>query len=218
VSDLPAVPLTGDDEQADDGPLEPEADPWPRLCEMLALALAGVLLCLLLGAALLAADAPLGATGAGVAHIGLATRLRYGSEYISTLDGLVAVGAVLFVAFDGIASGERRGASTTLGNVALYAAAVLSLVLAVASAARSVDIVAGNISLIGPTVHGRVPFRIGGALLQFATCLLAIAACWLALRTLGDGDRRELEEAMEGEGEEDETEEEEAEESEWRPS
>ena len=178
------------EQDVDESDIENE-DPWPRLCEILALILAGVLLCALAGAVLAGVGYPISGGGlpdSGL-HVGIATRLRFTSQYISALDGLFGITAVLLVAFEGIASGTRPGASTTIGKVALYGVVIASFILAAGTAARSIDVMAGQVSPVGPPVSGHVALRIGSALFQVCTSALSSAACWLAFRTLGDTDR-----------------------------
>ncbi len=74
----------------------------------------------------------------------------------------------------------------------------MSLIVALASATRFVDVLDGHVDLIG-SLSGHLMFRFGTALPQGATSLLAAAACWLAFRTWNDADRVELELQMETE-------------------
>jgi hypothetical protein len=196
MTDLPAVPLEPSDED-DGGVWTPDGDPWPRRCEALAAVLAVVLAFLILGAALVAAGIPLGGVGpSGQTAVPVADRLRFAAQNVSPFDGLVALAAVLLVALDGITSGERRAASTAAGKLAIYAVAVMSLIVSVAAAARFIDVLAGHVDL-SVTVPGHVVYRLGIALPQGATFLLASAACWLAFRTWGDGDNAEIDLEME---------------------
>jgi hypothetical protein len=196
MSDL--TPLQLDPDAADGGVIGDDEDPWPRRCEALALLLAAVLAFLILSAALVAAGIPLSSGNAGQSALPVVDRLRYASQGVTPLDALIALGGALLVALDGITSGERRGTSTAQGTVALYGIALMSLMVAVASAARFVDVLAGHVDLIG-SLPGHVMYRLGLALPQGATSLLAAAACWLAFRTWNDADRVELELQMETE-------------------
>lgn len=167
-----------------------EADAWPVRCEVTALVLTGVLGLLVAAAALFAADFPIGTGTAG--GPGLVAHLRWGEQYLSPIDGLVAVGATALVAFDGLTSGERRGASTLYGKIALWGTGVLAALVALATAVRGIDVLAGHFYVNAPAIPGRPGLRVGGAADQWATAMPAGVACWGVWKLLEDTDVREV--------------------------
>jgi len=157
-------------------------DPWPRRCEVVALVVvAAVFGTLVQGVlysfALSSSDLP----------ISVAARFRIGSQVLSPFLGLLLIVATVLVALDGITSGERRGPTSRLGQVALNAALVLALLVGLGSAIRSVDMLLGHTNPIGfgPSSW---PSRLEGAVAHWTSLAVALAAAWLAARTLGDGD------------------------------
>jgi hypothetical protein len=76
----------------------------------------------------------------------------------------------------------------------------MSVIVGLGAAARFVDVLAGHVDLIA-SLPGHATYRVGVALPQGATALLAAAACWLAFRTWSDEDGAELRLEMETEAE-----------------
>jgi hypothetical protein len=187
MTDLPPLPVDPDVEEIVEDEVADGVDPWPRRCELIALILAIVLGCSLLGAGLVAAGLPLG--GAAGSSVDAGARLRYAAQNVSPISGVIALVAVLMVALEGISTGVRSGPSTPAGRVALYGTAVMSAIVAVAGGGRGVDLLAGHINFIGPSIHGALQYRAGAALAEAGTLLLGVTACACAFWTLDDRDK-----------------------------
>jgi hypothetical protein len=181
MPDLPPLPVDVFDDAADD-PLHESGNPWLAWCDGAALALDLAVLFLLAGTVL----TTLGSLNNGAS---IADRLRFAVSYAGLFPPLLALGSTLIVGAAGIMFSDARRVMTTMGRVAVYTAGAISLLLVVASAARTVDMLAGHISPNGSVTSGDYIDRIGQAFTEATTLVVGAATCWLGIMVLHHDDR-----------------------------
>jgi len=180
MPDLPPLPVDVCDDPADD-PLGDPRNPWPAWCDSAALTLDLAVVFLLAGTVL----TTVGSLNNGAS---IADRLRFAVSYAGLFPPLLALGSTLIVGAAGIMFSDARRAMTTMGRVAVYTAGALSLLLVVASAARTVDMLAGHISPNGSVTSGDYIDRIGQAFTEATTLVVGAATCWLGIMVLHHDD------------------------------
>lgn len=199
ASDIGAAP---GGEAGDNGFDEADVDPWPARCEMVATALVATALLLVLAAALygwsLNPPDPSGAPSGLLRQPSTPAiyKLRAAADYLGTFPGLFALGGVFSLAVDSITSGERRRPVTRLGRPVLWVAIITAGIVAVAAAARIVDILRGQISPISNFPGSGWPFRISVALDRMVALIPALAAVAVGWWALDDVALAEIDEGV----------------------